>query len=258
VIQHITTGDCYQVNLAQRFEATVENGSAWSSYKLLRQHNPAPFAGFMKHPCLEIMCLSPERFIQNINGNIESKPIKGTRARNDDPVIDKRFATELLSSEKDCAENTMIVDLVRNDMGKNCEVGSIAVPKLHALESFSSVHHLVSTITGKLLKGRHSLDLLKGCFPGGSITGAPKIRAMELIESLEPHRRALYCGTMGYIDWNGNMDMNIVIRTLFYTPANQKLYCYAGGALIADSKVEEEYQESMVKVSKILKLWEVA
>lgn len=181
----------------------------------------------------------------------ETKPIKGTRPRSQDPAQDKRNAALLKSSEKDKAENLMIVDLLRNDFGKCCEPGSIKVPELFALESFKNVHHLVSKITGKLGSGQHALDLLKNCFPGGSITGAPKISAMKIIETLEPHRRSTYCGSIGYFDRLGNMDCNIIIRSLLC--CDNKIHCHTGGAIVSDSQCDAEYQESLDKVENILK-----
>lgn len=213
-IQHyLNEGDCYQVNLAQRFSANIE-GSTWTLYKILRQYNPAPFAAFLNTSSATVLSFSPERFLKVHDHCVETKPIKGTRPRDKNKTRDQTLAQELLNSEKDRAENLMIVDLLRNDLSKSCAPGTVKVPQLFALESFTAVHHLVSTITGKLAHDKHSLDLLRGCFPGGSITGTPKIRAMQIIEELEPHRRNIYCGAIGYIDFNGNMDANIAIRTL--------------------------------------------
>lgn len=247
---YINAGDCYQVNLAQRFQAKTQ-GDPWDAYKTLRQANPAPYATFMRLPGTKaILSLSPEQFIRLENGIATTKPIKGTLPRHPNPKIDKQLAAQLQASEKDRAENLMIVDLLRNDLSRNCVAGSVKVPSLFAIESFPAVHHLVSTITGKLAPNKHTIDLLREAFPGGSITGTPKIRAMEIIESLEPHRRKLYCGSMGYIDHNGNMNTNIVIRTLIHTDNN--LYCYAGGAILADSTLEGEYQETFDKIRIIL------
>ncbi|MCL4137823.1 UNVERIFIED_CONTAM: hypothetical protein GTU68_031100 [Idotea baltica] len=210
--QYIHEGDCYQVNLAKRFEIAA-NGDPWHAYKLLRQHNAAPFSTFFSTPELSIMSSSPERLLKLDQGQVETKPIKGTRPRDSSNLKrDTALANELQSSLKDRAENLMIVDLLRNDLGKVCQPGSIAVPKPFALESFATVHHLVSTITGKLADTQSAISLLRACFPGGSITGAPKLRAMEIIEELEPDRRGAYCGSMAYIGFDGNMDSNILIR----------------------------------------------
>jgi para-aminobenzoate synthetase component 1 len=252
-IQHyFREGDCYQVNLAQRFEIPVR-GDPWEVYLDMRRHNPAPYAAFMRLPQGAVLSSSPERFLQVSNGHVETKPIKGTIRRSKFAYEDKALAAQLLESEKDRAENLMIVDLLRNDLGKNCRVGSVAVPKLFALESFATVHHLVSTVTGTLAEGRHALDLLRECFPGGSITGAPKLRAMEIIEELEPHRRNVYCGAIGYIGFDGNMDTNIAIRTAM-TQDDRYLY-WAGGGIVADSALDAEYEESFTKAQGVLSLF---
>lgn len=251
--RYIREGDCYQVNFAQRFSARAE-GDPWLAYRRLRAMNPAPFAAYVATPYGTILSASPERFLRVQDGRVETKPIKGTRPRSADPARDRALAEELLRSPKDRAENLMIVDLLRNDLGKNCAVGSVKVPKLFALESFATVHHLVSTITGELAPGRHALDLLRGCFPGGSITGAPKLRAMEIIEELEPHRRGVYCGSIGYIGFDGAMDTNIAIRTLLHT--GKMVHFYAGGGIVADSRMEEEYQETFDKAAALLRLLE--
>lgn len=246
---YLYNGDCYQVNLAQRFTAEME-GSAWQFYQTLRQHNPAAFAAYLNTPDANILSFSPERFLQVHDAHVETKPIKGTRPRGVDVAHDIQLATELFHSSKDRAENLMIVDLLRNDLSKNCQLNSVRVPSLFALESHPSVHHLVSTVTGKLAADKHCVDLLRGCFPGGSVTGAPKIRAMQIIEELEPHRRGVYCGAIGYIDFNGNMDMNIAIRTLLWK--QQQVFCYAGGALTIDSDCAAEYAETFAKVRILL------
>jgi len=251
--QYIRDGDCYQVNLAQRF--TVDfSGESWDAYLRLRQLNPAPFGCFFNLPDSAILSSSPERFIKARNRLVETKPIKGTRRRSSFAHEDKALAAELLESEKDRAENLMIVDLLRNDLGKTCTKGSISVPKLFELKSYATVHHLVSTVTGYLDESQHVLDLLRGCFPGGSITGAPKLRAMEIIEELEPHRRSVYCGSIGYIGFDGSMDSNIAIRTLVHH--QDKMYCWAGGGIVADSKMKSEYQECFDKVAALMYLLE--
>lgn len=249
---YIREGDCYQVNLAQRFEIEI-SGDPWDIYLDMRRHNPAPYSGFMRLPQGAVLSSSPERFLQVSNGQVETKPIKGTIRRSKFAYEDKALAAQLLESEKDRAENLMIVDLLRNDIGKNCRIGSVAVPRLFALESFANVHHLVSTVTGTLAEGRHALDLLRGCFPGGSITGAPKLRAMEIIEELEPHRRNVYCGALGYVGFDGNMDTNIVIRTAV-TQGDRYLY-WAGGGIVADSVLAAEYEESFSKAQAVLSLF---
>ncbi len=197
VLEYIRAGDCYQINLAQRFAAPA-TGDPWLAYQALRVINPAPYAAYLNTPHGQVLSASPERFLRLARRQVETKPIKGTRARAGHPRVDAELAAALKASEKDRAENVMIVDLLRNDLSKNCEPGSVRVPKLFEVESFATVHHLVSTVTGTLRQGRDALDLLRGSFPGGSITGAPKLRAMQIIEELEPHRRGVYCGAIGY------------------------------------------------------------
>lgn len=251
-VQHyIWEGDCYQVNLAQRFAAAAE-GDAYAAYLRLRECNAAPFCAFLNLPEVQVLSSSPERFLRVRGAQVQAKPIKGTRRRGLTPAEDFALIDALQSSLKDRAENVMIVDLLRNDLGKSCVPGSISVPELCEVESFATVHHLVSTIEGRLAPDRHALDLLRGCFPGGSITGAPKIRAMEIIEELEPHRRGVYCGAVGWVGFNGDMDTNIAIRTLVYSHGTLRLW--AGGGLVADSHLDSEYQECYTKAGAILKL----
>lgn len=252
---YITAGDCYQVNLAQRFSAKAK-GDGWVAYNKLREISPAPFMAYMNFGHLQVLSGSPERFLQVTGNHVETRPIKGTRPRSDDIVQDAQYAQELQTSIKDKAENLMIVDLLRNDIGKNCEIGSVKADKLFLLQSFANVHHLVSIVTGTLKKGKTAVDILRGCFPGGSITGAPKLRAMQIIEELEPHRRGVYCGAIGYIGFDGNMDTNIAIRTAMYVKNDEgegEVSFYAGGGIVADSVLEKEYAETLDKASSILK-----
>jgi para-aminobenzoate synthetase component 1 len=251
VKSYLLAGDCYQVNLAQRFSAAA-SGDALGAYLALRRLSPAPYSAFLNLPQTQILCASPERFLRVQNGSVETKPIKGTRPRSSDAQLDRQLAEELCKHPKDRAENLMIVDLLRNDLGKSCMAGSVRVPKLFEVESYANVHHLVSTVEGRLASGRHALDVLRDCFPGGSVTGAPKQRAMQIIEQLEPHRRGIYCGAIAYIGFDGNMDSNIVIRTLVY--AENEIFCWAGGGIVADSEVDAEYQETLDKASAMLKL----
>jgi len=248
---YIYNGDCYQVNLAQRFSARAA-GDPWLAYQALRVINPAPFSAYFATPYGHILSASPERFLKVEQGRVETKPIKGTRPRAGHARLDAERVAALQASEKDRAENLMIVDLLRNDLSKNCSLGSVKVPKLFEVESFATVHHLVSTVTGELAPGRDALDLLRGCFPGGSITGAPKLRAMQIIEELEPHRRGIYCGAIGYIGCDGNMDLNIAIRTLVYSRGTVRFW--AGGGIVADSTSDEEYQETFDKAAALLRL----
>jgi para-aminobenzoate synthetase component 1 len=246
---YLKEGDCYQVNLTQRFSATCE-GDTWQSYQALREINAAPFSAYLNFPDVKILSSSPERFLKLTGRYVETKPIKGTRPRKSDSIENDAQITDLKTSPKDRAENVMIVDLLRNDISKVCQ--KVRVPKLFEIESYSTVHHLVSTVTGELNANHHALDLLQHCFPGGSITGAPKIRAMQVIEELEPNRRGVYCGAIGYIDFNGNMDTNIAIRTL--VQSHDTIRFWAGGGIVNDSKVEDEYQESFDKAAAMFQV----
>jgi para-aminobenzoate synthetase component 1 len=222
------------------------------AYQALRNLSPAPFSAYLNVPDGQILCNSPERFLQVRHRRVLTQPIKGTRPRSADPAQDQANADELRRSLKDRAENLMIVDLLRNDIGKNCLPGSVKADRLFELESFANVHHLVSTITGELAPGHTATHLLRGCFPGGSITGAPKLRAMQIIEELEPHRRGVYCGAIGYIGFDGNMDTNIAIRTAVVAKGNIS-FC-AGGGIVADSEGGKEYDETWDKASTMLEL----
>jgi para-aminobenzoate synthetase component 1 len=251
---YIQAGDCYQVNFAQRFRAPCQ-GDPWSAYRALRAACPTPFAGFQRLPeGGAVLSLSPERFLRLQHGQVETRPIKGTRPRGQTTAEDTALAAALLASEKDRAENLMIVDLLRNDLGRSCRIGSVRVPELFALESYPNVHHLVSSVTGELAANLDALDLLAGSFPGGSITGAPKIRAMQIIEELEPTRRALYCGSLLYLDVRGEMDSSIAIRSLLVK--DRQISCWGGGGIVADSQWQAEYQESISKVQILLETLE--
>ena len=249
VQRYLHSGDCYQVNLAQRFQATYE-GDEWQAFTRLNAQNRAPFSAFMRLEEGAILSLSPERFIHLADGTIQTRPIKGTLPRLADPDADRQQAERLATSAKDRAENLMIVDLMRNDIGRVAEPGSVRVPELFVVEPFPAVHHLVSTITARLPAGRSACDLLRAAFPGGSITGAPKVRAMAIIDELEPQRRNAWCGSIGYISLCGTMDTSITIRTL--TAVAGQLYCSAGGGIVADSQSAAEYQETFDKVNRIL------
>lgn len=253
VQDYLLSGDCYQINLAQRFNAEYQ-GDEFQAYLALRQANQAPFSAFIRLENAAVLSVSPERFLKLEQGKVQTKPIKGTMPRSADLEQDKANAKALANSSKDRAENLMIVDLLRNDISKSCQAGTVKVPKLFDIESFPAVHHLVSTIEGELQSNKQATDLLRGAFPGGSITGAPKIRAMEIIEELEPHKRSVYCGSIGYISACGTMDTSITIRTLICQQEKNKkhIYCWAGGGLVADSTAASEYQETFDKVNKIL------
>ncbi|MBL4834816.1 MAG: aminodeoxychorismate synthase component I [Pseudomonas sp.] len=250
---YIHAGDCYQINLAQRFRAEC-SGDPLQAYRRLRAACPVPFAAYLEDKDHALLCLSPERFLSIRDGAVETRPIKGTRARGATAEQDAALAMELQECLKDRAENLMIVDLLRNDLSRACALGSVQVPELFKLESYPNVHHLVSSVTGVLDASHDALDLLAASFPGGSITGAPKIRAMQIIEELEPVRRSLYCGSIGYIGCEGQMDLNIAIRSLVHQ--DDRLYCWGGGGIVADSEGEAEYQETLTKVRVLMKALE--
>jgi para-aminobenzoate synthetase component 1 len=249
--EYIAAGDVYQVNLAQRFH-TVFAGSALGLYRRLRARNPAPFGGYLEFAGASIASISPERFLRldATTRIVEARPIKGTRPRGTSPARDTALARELLESAKDRAENVMIVDLLRNDLGKVCRPGSVSVPKLFALESHPTVHHLVSTVTGVLRDGADAFDLLRAAFPGGSVTGAPKIRAMEIIAELERAPRGVYCGAIGYVSTTGAMDFNIPIRTIVVHGGVATFH--AGAGIVWDSEPAAEYQETLAKARTMI------
>lgn len=249
VQRYIRDGDCYQINLAQRFSAPFR-GDLWTAYRHLRAATPTPFAGFLAWEDKAILSLSPERFLRCHDGRVEARPIKGTRPRGRDRQEDRCLAEALVTSLKDRAENVMIVDLLRNDLGRVCRPGSIRVPQLCRLESYANVHHLVSVVTGELESGRSPLELLAAAFPGGSITGAPKVRAMQIIEELEPSNRSAYCGSLGYVDVRGRMDTSIAIRTAVADAS--RLHLWGGGGLVADSRGEDEYIETLDKIRHLM------
>jgi para-aminobenzoate synthetase component 1 len=247
--QYIIDGDIFEVNISQRFEAELVI-PPYELYKRLRKINPAPFASYMEYDGVTIAGTSPERFLRVEGDWVETRPIKGTRARGKTPHDDRVRAKELLSSLKDHAENMMIVDLERNDLGRVCRYGTVRVTELAILEKFPTVFHLTSTVVGRLCVGKDRIELLKAAFPGGSITGAPKVRAMEIIDELEPTRRSIYTGSIGYLSFNGNMDMNIVIRTFIIK--GKQAYFQVGGAVVYDSDPEEEYQETLDKARALI------
>jgi len=277
---YIAQGEIYQVNLSQRFMGTVPEWgpSSWVVYKTLREINPAPFAAYLNFPEVKIVSASPERFLRISGRHVQTRPIKGTRPRGENLTEDGKLANELLQSKKDRAELVMIVDLERNDLGRVCEYGTVKVPKLVTLEKYPTVYHLVGTVEGILREDKTHLDCLRACFPGGSITGAPKIRSMEIIEELEPTKRSIYTGSIGYLGFNGETDLNIVIRTLLFTPleipktyrairnfyaegskvsrfltgfTQGRVYFQVGGGIVADSEPEAEYQETLDKAKAL-------
>ena len=257
VREHIAAGDIFQANLSQRWSHELPNvptSLAWALHESLAHHSPAPFSAFLGGVDQAIASSSPEGFLRLRNAQVETRPIKGTRPRAPEPAEDARLKAELLASAKDRAENVMIVDVLRNDLGRVCATGSVEVAALCELETFAQVHHLTSTVRGRLEPGRDPFDLLHACFPGGSITGAPKLRAIEILEGLEPVRRHVYTGAIGYVDWNGDADWNIAIRTALVTP--QAIHFAAGGGITADSDPEAEYQETLHKASGMVRALE--
>jgi len=242
--EYICAGDIFQVNLSHRLEVELDT-SPYELYRRLRAINPAPFASYFNFDGVSIVGASPERFLKVQGDRVETRPIKGTKPRGKTPSEDKALAESLLASKKDRAENIMIVDLERNDIGRVCRYGTVKVTELAILETYPTVFHLTSTVVGQLREGKTLIDLLKATFPGGSITGAPKVRAMEIIEELEPTRRSVYTGSLGYIGFNGNMDLNIVIRTIIVKDG--KAYFQVGGAIVYDSQPEAEYIETLDK-----------
>ncbi|OZG73489.1 aminodeoxychorismate synthase, component I [Hahella sp. CCB-MM4] len=250
LITYIYSGDTYQVNLTQRFHANY-SGDLWKAFKQVHKQTDAPHSAYISMPSGNVLSFSPESFLSIYQGVLSTKPIKGTRPRASDPVRDEEISRELLNSPKDRAENVMIVDLLRNDLGKVAKTGSVTVDKLCELETFSNVHHLVSTISAELKPEIHPLEALFDCSPGGSITGAPKKRAMEIIEELEPFPRSVYCGSVFFLSRNGRLESNIAIRTMVCREGDA--YLWGGGGIVADSVCESEYEESRVKIRHIAK-----
>ncbi len=242
--EYIGAGDIFQVNLSQRFEVDIKI-PPYELYRRLRQINPAPFASYLNFDRVCIAGASPERYLKLQGDMVETRPIKGTKPRGRTPEEDRALAADLLASKKDRAENIMIVDLERNDLGRVCRYGTVKVTELAILETYPTVYHLTSTVVGRLREGMNRIDLLKASFPGGSITGAPKVRAMEIIDELEPTRRSVYTGSTGYLGFSGEMDLNIVIRTFIIKDG--RAYFQVGGAVVYDSEPEAEYIETLDK-----------
>ncbi len=249
-IEYVHAGDCFQVNLSQRLLHPASL-SPLELYGRLRERNPAPFAGYFDLGDFALASASPERFLRVEKGHVETRPIKGTRPRGATLEEDERQRADLLRSAKDRAENVMIIDLLRNDLGRVCQYGSVQVPAVCRLESYRTVHHLVSEVVGQLRPGLGPIDLLRAAFPGGSVTGAPKVRAMEIIAELEPTARGPYCGSLGYIGFDGSMDTNILIRT--FTIGRGWMQFPVGGGIVADSSPEAEYEETLHKAEGLLR-----
>ena len=248
-LEYVAAGDLYQVNLSHRIACPFE-GDPIALFRDLARRNPSPFAAYLDAGPFQVVCASPERFVSLRQGKAVSSPIKGTRPRGATPAQDTRLAQELVSSAKDRAENVMIADLVRSDLGRVCEPGSVRVGGLCALETFATVHHLVSTISGRLRPDRDRVDLLAALFPAGSMTGAPKVRAMEVIDELEGEERGIYSGSVGYLSLDGAMDWNIVIRTIVCGGGAGQIR--VGGGIVADSEPRAEYLETLDKARALL------
>lgn len=247
--RYIKAGDIYQANITQRFSYPFLFEPT-EFYNRLRRLSPAPFGAFLKEKGVTVICNSPERFIYKEGRYVETRPIKGTRKRAYDKTRDMKLIKELQNSEKDRAEHIMIVDLERNDLGKICETGTVKVSELMRVESYANVHHLVSIVSGILKDGKDVYDCILKTFPGGSITGAPKLRSMEIIDELEPVKRGIYCGSIGYIDASGDADLNIAIRTGVVT--RKRLFFNVGGGIVADSDAYDEYDETITKAKSFL------
>jgi para-aminobenzoate synthetase component I len=247
--QYIQAGDIFQANLSLRFRSIV-NRSSWQIYQNLQQINPSPFASYWQTPWGAMMSCSPERLVQLQGKYAQTRPIAGTRARGTTPEADFALEKELLENRKERAEHIMLVDLERNDLGRVCRWGSVKVDELLTIERYSHVMHLVSNVVGELKSEYHAIDLIRAMFPGGTITGCPKVRCMEIIEELEPVRRNLFYGSCGYLDRRGNLDLNILIRTLLYQPQTSSLpiiWGQVGAGIVADSNPEQEWYESLQK-----------
>jgi para-aminobenzoate synthetase component 1 len=249
-VEYVHAGDCFQVNIAQRLLAELREHPL-DLYGRLRDRNPAPFAAYFDLGDFAVASASPERFLRVTDGQVETRPIKGTRSRGTNAAEECLRIADLFASPKDRAENVMIVDLLRNDLGRVCAYGSVRVPKVCQVETYRYVHHLVSEVRGRLAAGKTPLDLLRACFPGGSVTGAPKVRAMEIIAELEPTARGPYCGSLGYIGFDGAMDTSILIRT--FTAGRGWVQFPVGGGIVADSDPAREYEETLHKALGLLK-----
>ncbi|MBN9517099.1 aminodeoxychorismate synthase component I [bacterium] len=250
-VEYVHAGDCFQVNLSQRLLAPLREHPL-DLYQRLRTLNPAPFAAYFDLGDFQLLSASPERFLRcHPDGSVETRPIKGTRPRGATPAADAAQLRDLVTNPKDRAENVMIVDLLRNDLGRVCEYGSVTVPRVCEPETFRFVHHLVSEVRGRLRPGFGPLDLLAAAFPGGSVTGAPKVRAMEIIAELEPTARGPYCGSLGWVGFDGAMDTNILIRT--FTAGRGWVQFPVGGGIVADSDPRREYEETLHKAAGLLK-----
>lgn len=252
--EHIKRGDIYEMNFCQEFFAHGAKVNPLPLFIELNQLSKAPFAAFYKCSDRYLLCASPERFLQKTGTQLISQPIKGTRPRHKDPILDLALKKALFESQKDRSENVMVVDMVRNDLARSCEVGTVKVPELYGIYSFEHVHQMISTVTGNLKSSTHLIDAIRMAYPMGSMTGTPKLRAMQLIEQYEKTKRGWYSGSVGYIKPNGDFDFNVVIRSLLYNATQEYLSFQVGGAIVFDSIGEEEYKECLVKARGILEV----
>jgi len=252
--EYIAAGDIFQANLSQRLSADVGGIEPYDIYTVLREVNPSPFAAYVDFPDVKIASSSPERLVRLVDGVVDTRPIAGTRPRGKDTTGDDAMRAELLLNEKERAEHIMLIDLERNDLGRVCDYGSVHVDELMATEDYSHVIHIVSNVTGKLAEGRDAFDVIRAAFPGGTITGVPKVRCMEVIDELEPVARGPYTGSIGYISHTGDMDMNIVIRT--FVIKDDRAYVQVGAGIVADSDPEREYYETLNKAEALVRTLE--
>ena len=248
--EYILSGDIYQVNLSQRFKVDF-SGDAYYFYNIFRKLSPAPFGAFLDFGEFKILSNSPERYLFIHGTHIETRPIKGTRPRGNTPEEDEELIKELKESTKDKAEHLMIVDLERNDLGRVAQFNTVKVSEFEIIETYANVHHMVSTVEAKINKKYNIIDCIKNSYPGGSITGAPKIRSMEIIDELEPTFRSVYTGSIGYIGVDNSLDLNIAIRTAIIKDNN--IFFQVGGGIVADSDPEDEYGETIVKAESFIK-----
>ncbi|MEZ2279927.1 MAG: anthranilate synthase component I [Microcoleus sp.] len=260
--RYIEAGDIFQANLSVRFEASTACDS-WSIYRALQQINPSPFASYWQTPWGDIISCSPERLVQLSGNKVDTRPIAGTRPRGLTAMQDEQLAQDLVENVKEIAEHIMLVDLERNDIGRVCEWGSVQVNEFLTVERYSHVMHLVSNVIGTLRADCDAIDLIRAVFPGGTITGCPKVRCLEIIEELEPVKRSLFYGSCGYLDWRGNLDLNILIRTLLYAPKSDGssggiVWGQVGAGIVADSDPEREWLESLQKAQAQLNALKLA
>lgn len=252
--EYIKAGDIFQVVLSQRLQTTI-TAPPFEIYRTLRVVNPSPFMFYLRMPTVTLVGSSPEIMVRVVDGKVTVRPLAGTRRRGKDETEDKRLAEELLADPKERAEHVMLVDLGRNDVGRVAQYGSVELSDVMVIERYSHVMHITSNVTGQLTKDRDAFDALKACLPAGTVSGAPKVRAMEIIDEFEPHRRGPYAGAVGYVDFAGNMDTCIALRTLVVQ--GNKAYIQAGAGLVADSVPSEEYQETLNKARGLLKAIEI-